>query len=239
MQIGNKKTTLKDNAALYNHQTDGMSEKEKFRSLKGRKKWVQFRDYYLLKIVAIVAVLAFVASLVFTVLAPKPETVFYAAVFDNAVRMDKVEELQAAFNEKIGIDPETQETTFDNTFYYYTDEYGSMQKFTVYLAVGQMSVAIMPQSVFEKIAVNSCFKPLSEVLSTDSYLKLSDRFVMSAINDSNGNPIENSEKAYGINLDNTRFFSEEQMINEPAVLAICASWENDSVCKEFIEFLLK
>ncbi len=238
MQIGNKKTALKDNAALYTHATDGLTEKEKMKSLTGRQKWIQFRDYYLLKIVAIIAVLVFIASLLFTVFGPKPDTVFYAAVCDYAAGLDEIEEMQKDFEAYIKIDPEKQETMFDSSFLFAADEYASTQKFAVYLAVGQISVAIMPESLFEKMAVNSYFKPMSEILPTDLYLKLNDRFVMSGTIDSDGNMISDSEKAYGLCLDGTRYFTNK-LNSERTVLAVCVSWENVGICTDFIEFLLK
>lgn len=238
MQIGNKRTTLKDNAALYNHETDGLTEREKFRSLHGRKKWIQFRDYYLLKIIAVVCVLAFIVSLLVTVFSPKPEVVFYAAVCDYVMDIEDVEKMQKEFDEYIALDTEKSETIFDSTFSFKTDPMGSNQKFAVYVAVGQISVAIMPQSVFEERAVNKYFKPMSEVLSTDLYLKLSDRFVMSPVTDDEGKLVPDSEKAYGICLDGTRFFTGDDY-GEPIVLAVSASWGNNDVCADFIEFLLK
>ena len=238
MQIGNKKTTLKDNAALYTHETDGMTEREKFKSLKGRKKWIQFRDYYLLKIVAIVAVLAFVASLLYTVLKPRPETVFYAAISDYVIDFDEVEALQQEFDDHIKLDTQKQETLFDTSFLFKTTDTGSTQKFAVYMTVGQMSVVILPQSAFEERAVYSYFKPLSEILPTDLYLKLTDRMVMSGIYDEDGVLIDDSEKAYGIRLDGLRHF-EKTNTSEPVVLAVASSWVNDDICVDFIEFLLK
>ncbi len=238
MQIGNKKTTLKDNAALYTHESDGLTEREKFRSLHGRKKWIQFRDYYLLKIIAVVCVLAFVVSLLVTVFSPKPEIAFYAAVSDYVLDYEEIAEMQKEFNEYISLDEEKEETMFDSSFYFLSDEMASMQKYAVYVAVGQISVSIMPQSVYEKLVVNNYFKPLSEALSTELYLKLSDRFVMSATADDKGNLIPDSEKAYGICLDGTRFFPEGKL-SEPVILTVCPAWENDAVCSQYIEFLLK
>ena len=238
MQIGNKRTTLKDDAALYSHESDKLTEKEKFRSLKGRKKWIQFRDYYLLKVIAIVAVLAFIVSLLYTVFSPKPETVFYAAIGDFAVDPERIDEIREDFNTYISLDTETQETTFDDGFFFMTDSYAATQKFAVYLAVGQISVAVVPQSVFEKMAPNGFFKPMSEVLPTELYLTLSDRFVMSGTNDDKGEVVPNSEKAYGIVLDGSRYYTDYSL-SEPVVLCVCSTWGNNDVCVDFIEFLLK
>jgi hypothetical protein len=238
MEIGNKKTTLKDNAALYNHESDGLTDKEKLKSLKGKKKWIQVMDYYLLKIVATIAVLAFVISLLYTVLGPKAENVFYAAICDYVMDYGKIDELQAEFEEYIELDPKKQETIFDNTFSFTTEAIASNQKFMVYLACGEISVVLMPQSIFEEKAVNGAFKPFSEILSTEAYLKYSDRFVMCGTCDDDGNIIENSEKAYGLCVDGTRYFQNENL-PEPVVLAVCVSWENNEVCTDFIDFLFK
>ncbi len=127
MQIGNKRTALKDNAALYTHETDGLTDKEIMKSLKGRKKWIQFRDYYLMKIIAIMAVLAFVGSLLYTVLKPKPKTIFYAAVCDMTVDLENRDLIEKDFQEYVGIDKEKEDILFDSAYYFETDEVSSQQ----------------------------------------------------------------------------------------------------------------
>ncbi len=237
MQIGNKKTALKDNAALYNHESDKLTDREKMKSLKGKKKWVQFRDYYLLKIVAVLAVIAFVISLVFTIFRKRPESVFYAAISDYPV-LEEVEKLKADFDEYISLDPETQATTFDNSYYFKTNEFDAIQKFTVYMYVGEISVAVMPESVFMSRAKTGLFKPMSEVLTTELYLKYEDRFAMCGTLDDEGNMIENSEKVYGLYLNGCGYFTEADPL-DPMVVAVCGSWQNNEICTDFIEFLFK
>ncbi len=237
MQIGNKKTALKDNAALYNHVSDKMTDREKLKSLKGRKRWIQFRDYYLLKIVAVLAVLAFVVSLLFTIFKKRPESVFFAAISDYP-NQEAVEKLKEEFDAYISLDPETQATTFDNSFYFKTNEFDAIQKFTVYMYVGEISVAVMPESVFTQRAQTGLFKPMSEVLSTELYLKYNDRFAMTGILDDAGNMIENSEKAYGIFLNDCGYFKDSDP-SDPMVVAVCGSWQNNKICADFIEFLFK
>ena len=75
MDLNHKKTTLGDEAALYHHRED-ISEKEKWAAMSGREKWEYFKAYYLLKVVAGFGSAAFVIALLYTMFAPKPETVF-------------------------------------------------------------------------------------------------------------------------------------------------------------------
>ncbi len=238
MQIGEKKSQLSDDSALYSHSTDNLTDKEKFKSLKGKKKFEFFRDYYLVKIIAIVCIVAFGASLLYTILKPKSETVFYAAIGDDSMPFAKIEEIQSAFNEIIGVDPETQETCFDTTFYFKSDYYNAVQKFGIYVAVSQIDVCIIPESVFETMAVNSYFKPISEALDTDTYLLVADKLVMSGTNDDDGNLIPDSESAYGIRLNDTKYY-EGFDYDEDVVLCILANTTNSAKCVEFVKMLVE
>lgn len=238
MQIGEKRTTLKDNAAIYNHKTDNMTDREKFKSLSAKGKWVQFKQYYLLKIVAFIAIGCFVVSLLYTMLKPRKEVVFFAAVSDATMNPDMVETVQKGFEERLAINPEKQETVFDDGFYLLSGDYQQNQRYTVMLYAAELSAAILPESVFQKMAPNNHFAPMSEVLPTGMYLEFSDKLAMSSINDSKGETVSDSEKAYGIYIDSSAYFKDYNY-PEPIVLAVPASWKNREVCADFIEFLLK
>ncbi len=238
MQIGEKKSKLDDDAALYSHSTDNMTEKEKIKNLKGKKKLEFFKDYYLVKIIAIVCVAAFGISLLYTILKPHSETVFYAAIGDDAMPFAKIEEIQKLFNERTDINSETEETCFDTTFYFKSDYYNAMQKFGIYVAVNQIDVCVIPKSVFETMAVNSYFKPVSEALDTDTYLLCADRLVMSGINDDSGNIVPDSERAYGIMLNDSAFYSGYEY-DEDIVLCILANTGHPAECIEFVKLLLE
>lgn len=235
MNIENKKTVLSDEAALYQH-NENVSEKEKWQNMTPGKRWEYFKNYYLMKVVAIVVVLAILGSILHTMLTPKPEVRLSVAIIDNAMYMETYQSLQESFNAYLELDEEKEETVFDGGYDFKLDEVNSLQKFGLYNAVGDLDVTIMPQSVFEKYAPGGYFAPITEHLSTGLYVKLLPYLIECRQKDENGVEIEGSETVYGIKLDSTWVY-EGGSYAEPAVLAVNLATTNNENIEAFLRFL--
>ena len=179
MNIENKQTALKDDAEIYAHNTDKMTDKEKFASLDAKGKWEFFKNYYLGKIVVGVIVAALLISLGWNIFKPRPETVFNISVSDLALSETEVETLQAEVMTLLGCDGKKQTVETYNNMFLITDSYNSMQFFVVHLASGELDVIFMPQQVFEGLAPNSYFMPVTDVLDAAGAERLKDKFVYS------------------------------------------------------------
>lgn len=238
MDIKNKKTALSDEASIYYHTGEVLSEKEKWKSMSGRQRWEYFKSYYLMKLIVAIVIAGFAGSLLYSILSPKPETVFYAAVINSAMNMQQIEQVQPEFEAYISLDPETQEILFDEGYYFYEREYESLQKFATYSAVGQIDVTVMPLSVFEKYAPAGYFAETAEKLPTDLYLELSDYLVESGRFGDDGTILEGSEAVYGIRIDGTWLY-EEVSVTEPVILAISSASKNEENVIEFLRYLFK
>lgn len=237
MDVENKKTALNDEASIYHHREE-TTEKEKWSSLHGRKRWEYFKSYYLLKLVVAVICVAVAGSLLYTVFSPKPEDVFYAAIIDGSMTVEQAERAAAEFGQLISLDEETEKMTFDRDYYFETSGYESLQKFATYNAVGQIDITIMPLSVFEKYGPGGYFQQLSEVLPTDLYLELSPYMVECQIKDRDGVLIENSASMYGIRIEESFLYAGLQP-KEPIVAAINCNDKNLERVVEFLRYLLK
>lgn len=235
MNIENKKTALNDEAALYRHKED-ISEKEKWKNMSPAKRWEYFKNYYLMKLTVTLIVVIMVGSILYTMLAPKPEVRFSVAIINHALLYDTQVALQEKFEEHLGLDREIEETLFDSGYDFAYDEVNSLQKFGLYNAVGELDVTILPMSVFEEYAAIGYFAPVSEHLSTDLYVKLSDYLVECKQKDENGAEIEGSEAMYGIRLDSTWIY-EGTAYDEPAVLAVNLATTSDEDIAAFLKFL--
>ena len=235
MNVKNKKTVLNDEAAIYTH-SENVSEKEKWQNMSKKKRWVYFKDYYLGKIVAILIVAAVIGSIAKAMLTPKPDIVLSVAVINDVRYQQIYDELQKQFDELLQLDAETQETLFDTGYGIGNGDYQSWQKFTMYNAVGDLDVTIMPLSVFEECAPGGFFSPLADYLPTDLYMALSEYMLETKIRDDDNNLIPDSETVFGISVDSSRVF-EGQQREESLVLAINAAPENVENIEKFIRFL--
>lgn len=235
MDIKNKKTTLSDEAALYNHRED-ISEKEKWSSMSGKERWEYFKNYYLMKVLGLTVAAVAVVSLLFTILSPKEETLLSVAIANGAMTQEQYLAVQKEFDSVLGTDGKKQKTIFDGGYDFEYDLYGSMQKFAIYNAVGELDVTIMPLSVFEVYAPKEFFAQIDKTVSAELCASLSETFVKCGLNDEDGNPIENSEGIYGIRIDGTRVY-EGYEVKEPVILVINLASQKTGNVEKFLQYL--
>lgn len=238
MDVKNKKTVLSDEAALYQHKAN-ITEKEKWQQMSGSRKWEYFKEYYLMKLVVTVIVVAVIGSILHTMLSPKPDMLFSVAIINDSFYQESYDEVQEKFEEVLQIDPETQETLFDTGYSISVEQYGSiesLQKFAMYNAVGDLDVTIMPESVFEAYAPVDYFSPVAGHLPTDLYMALSDYLLECQRMDEDGNLIPDSETVFGIDISSTWIY-EGQQRTEPMVLAINLATTKEENIEKFLRLL--
>lgn len=117
MELKNKKTVLSDDAAIYHHD-EYTSEKEKWKNLHGRERWEYFKNYYVMKVIVSIVVVALSISLLITIFSPKPDTVFFAAIVNSSLLDTQIETVKDEFESAISLDPEKQETVFDTGYFF-------------------------------------------------------------------------------------------------------------------------
>lgn len=234
MNIENKKTVLGDEASIYSH--NDLSEKEKWKTMNGKQRWEYIKNYYLMKAIVVLIVVAFVGSILYTMLSPKSDLVFSLAVINSAMTPEQMHQCQTEFEERIKLDEKTQETCFDSGYYFHEGDYETMQRFATYNAVGQLDVTVMPESVFEQFAPAGHFASLAEKLPTDMYLELSPYLVESRQLDKNGEFIDGSETMFGIRIDGTWLYKGMEP-KEPIILAINLSSPNMENVMQFLRYL--
>ncbi len=237
MDVSQKKTVLDDSASIYTRREE-KSDRAKWKELKGFKaKWEHFRAYYLLKVFIWSCVAALVIYTGYAMFGPKKERVLYVAILDAVLLTEETEELQAGYNEYLGIDEETQESLFDNTMMVSNvRDTASMQKLTTHAFAGEIDVIIASESEFKSRA-GVYFLPLSEQLPADLYAGLSERFCYASLTDDDGNVIEGSEEPYGLYV--TDLFEGRNSNKEPLVLGICGNSSNEKNAEEFVRYLLQ
>lgn len=236
MDVSDKKTVLDDSASIYQRREE-KSDRMKWKELKGfQAKWAHFKAYYLLKTFIWTCVIGFVIYGVYEIFKPEPERVVYVAILDAVVLNEQTDALQKGFEEYFGIDPETQETLFDNSMIISgVSNTAGKQQFTMHSFTGEIDVIIAPESVLQGYA-GVYLRPLSEQLPTDLYELVSDRFCYASVMDEDGSYVAGSEEPYGIYV--TDLLEVSSYCKEPVALAICGNSGNEKNAEEFIRYIL-
>lgn len=238
MELKNKKTTLTDDAELYSHKTDKMTTKEKWQSLDKKGKWEFFKNYYLLKVICIIAGGGLVFSILFTILKPKPETVLNFTVTDMLMNDTEVDVLNNDFLDKLGLDKENYTVTMNRNISFLTDGMNSAESYTIFFAARELDVTIMPLKAFKDRAPYGFFLNVDEYLSEEDMNKFGDRLVYAERYDETDNVIPDSYKAYGIIVEDCPYISGN-FYPEPIVFVVNSCSKHLDNAKLMAEFLFK
>ena len=256
--MSKRNTTLDDDAYIYQRR-DKKSEKEKFREMTLKEKWSHFLEYYFVKVLVALAVIAGVIYLLYSMLVPKAENVLYIASVNNYLAEDTVtnleEEIREYLNlgdmEKVSIDinyymdlpanpGETTDSNLDEGETIADPSFGfgasntatTNMRLTTYIAAQEIDIIIAPESIFENFTYNEFFDNLEDTLPTDIFSSLSSELYT-------GITEENPEsKPYGIRLDNLPNY-EYNSTKEPRVLGIMVNSTNKENTISFIRYLLE
>lgn len=239
MNIEYKKTALDDNASIYDHSTDNKTEKEKLSEMNFKQKLEYFKNYYLAKTLGIIAIVAILFSVFYSIFSKGKEEILYVAVIDGTLAEEQTDTFMADFKEKIGFDEETQSIMIDDNFYFGNSmDYTYLQRFSTYCAVGQIDITVMPRSQFENYAANGFFSEVAEVLPTDLQVKLLNQMVEASLVDETGAVIEGSSKVYGIKISELPLY-KGLSIDEDIILAFNVNSKHSETAVEFLRYLTK
>ena len=236
MDLTNKKTALDDSADIYQEREE-KTQRERWKEMKTfQQKWDYFKEYYLVKTIAIVVGLALLAYLGYSIFSPKPEQIFNAAIIDYAVpeisRLTMEEEFFAYLE-----GTEQQFIEFDDSFAFYKDyNYAIRRSFMTYVIAGDMDVIIMPETLFQ--AYVAYYTPLVDVLPADLYEQLSDYFVEASKQDAQGNILEGTEQFFGIDITNVPLI-QDTTCEERVILTVVGTSSQRENTVEFIKYLFQ
>ncbi len=237
MNIENKQTALKDDAEIYAHNTDNMTDKEKFASLDAKGKWEFFKSYYLGKIAVVLIVAALLISLGWNIFKPKPEQILNISVSDLALSEEETEILKNEMIKALNVDTKKQTVEAYTNMFLISDPYNSMQFFVVHLAGGEFDVIILPQQAFEGLAPNSYFMPVTEILDEKEMERFKDKLVYSGVfNEDHTDIVPGSEQPYGIKADGSKYISGNGY-TEPIVIAVAVNSKHTENVKAFIDLV--
>ena len=235
-----EKTTLEDDAAIYNREPK-KTEKEKFRSMNKAEKIQYFKDYYL-KICAGVLCIALIAGIFIYDIwrSNQVSNALYIAVinygFEDSIS-NQIEEEVAAYLDL----PENKCISFDTSYIFTDYDFSSEEKFNVFIASSEVDLVIAPYSVFKKYAARGFMASLTDCLPTELYSTLASEFFTCRTTADDTEPVENasgSADIYGIYVDSCYPFSDYEFSEENRpILGIIANNDKLDYSIEFIRYL--
>ncbi len=229
-----KQTRLGDDAMIYQPRKK-QTEKEKLREMSFREKVAYIREYYKFHIIGSIVAVAIIIYIVYGIVNPAPATVFYAAMVNNAISEDVIQEYSNNFAGKLELNTERESVNLSTNFNFgpSEDQYtmGMRNALTTYIAANEIDVIIAPESEFKDYAYIGYFSKLSDKLPTDIYSSLTDNFYMAHTEE------DAESSVYGIYLTDTKLYKDNSLSTEPYVLGILVNAPNNENSIEFIRFL--
>ena len=171
-----EKTTLEDNAAIY-AKRDERPAKERFKDLKGQEKWQFFKDYVLAKVIVGIIIIALLASLLYSMFKPKPETLMYVAIINNPFDKGNLDAMTDDLTASIVTDTKKEEIRLDSDYYFAGNEYNARMKFMTLIAAGDIDSMIFPAVEFGNYFEAATYAELGTVLSEETLKKLDEYIV--------------------------------------------------------------
>ena len=245
IDLKGKKTSLEEQASIYAKRDDNQSEKERFRNMSFRERWIHFTTYYLSKLLIILGILSVIFYIVWVDFINKADIYMRCAILNESVSDGSLTKLSDEFTQSLHMDIKKNKSSF---YVYYTrpdisrdlgvDPGKDLSEISSRLVANMLdSMIANPEDVEDTYLKNGFIMDLSSFLSKEEYDKLKDFFY---IPDTKS---YHNGKAYGIHLSKSSvyqslFSGQEPLQKEPTLYVITnATPEGKAYVKNFIYFL--
>ncbi len=238
MDIEHRKTTLDDDASIYSRTKDTVT-KEELKNLPWRQKLDYFRDYYLVGLAALIAIVVVVAYMLYTSVINPSREVLSVAFLDD-VFVSATDELGASLEEYIGME---RKKDYVSVSYYDTDDYQSNMAYMTIAGARQLDLIICSEEQFEHQANLGLLADMKEVLPEETYAQLKDRMLTGHIVDIDvtgtvttiGDDLE-----YGIDITDSAVLKQYASTGaDRIVLCVFAAPAHEENALKGIEYFLK
>jgi hypothetical protein len=221
------KTVLNEDADIYRHPDEDLTEQEKLKRMDRRGKWQYFKDYYLRYVlVAGLLVMCVVCVLVFLPEHNTTDTVLYVGFVNESIDPDQEEAVKKNLESVLSFDPAKESVLFDYTLFIQDDNSyltsNTMTVLTEQFYTGNMDLFVAEKDVFESYEEQGAFLSLEEVFSAEEYEELKGYLY--------------DECSYS--LKDSEIYHSFASLDDP-VIGIC--WKSKRVERSiaFIKYLLK
>ena len=124
VNLKGKKTSLKEEASIYQKRQDDIPEKERFRHMTGKERREHFKTYYLPKLLIILVIAAIVFYIIWVDFINKSHIYLHCAILNESISDGALTELSDTFTESIGMDSGKNKASF---YLYYTRSDAAME----------------------------------------------------------------------------------------------------------------
>lgn len=208
MDINNKKTTLDDDAAIYqkNEERDeSKSTKEKWNELDFKGKCQFFVDYYLVKLIIITAVVVFAGFALYTTLKPRPKPKVNLVMLDSLLDIEATQDYFEEAVSKIGWNAKKETIVVHDGFSSKAPIDAS--NISTYIFAGTLDVLIAPEDSLDHYAHQSAADHEKSVLLNLDELP---KDILDALSEEDKFYYTDDETGvvhfYGVRLDKTEFY---------------------------------
>lgn len=213
-------------------------EKNKLREMSFKMKLEYIWDYYKLWIIGIICGVAFLTSIITTVL-NKPDEMILNAVFLNTGLIDVDEtSIISGYLEDSGIQAEEDQVFIDVSMHIDRsgNDYMNMnydQKMMAYIASQSVDIIMGDEDNFLFYAGNGALLDLKEALPEELLLSLEENLYYASAEE------DDSPHAYGIKIPDSTVLKEYETFGFTPVFSIPANSPNVGNAVKFLEYLLK
>ena len=218
------------------------TEKQKWLEMNREQRKQYFLDYYLFPVSVTVIIIAIICFLAWHFLKPQETDVLYAAVVDDSLDAQKLEQAARDMEHILGADGRMQQVHIDDSFYL---KDGALDKIQVYLHSQQIDVMILEKDVFEEYAGYGYFQNLKDVTSENLEEKYGEPYLYAAgYRDTDEVSFEDHEtgqgekEAYGLSLEGDNLFTEMAEYLEHPVFAVAEGARNPENALKFLDYLM-
>lgn len=241
INLNGKKTSLKEDASIYEKRPEHSSEKEKLKNMNGKQKRSYFATYYLPPILIVLAVIAVVGYIIWVDFINKSNIYFRCAVLNESMTDASLSEFSDSFTKSIGMDADKNEASF---YVYYTrsdlaSEIGAnaasdMSEITSRIVASNLGGMIADEKDGFDYYTGGFFLKLNDFLSAEEYNKLKEYLYIPEDE-------KNKERAaYGVYLDKSpayqALFQGQKSRLERPIFSIITNSEQES--KEYAKKLI-
>ncbi len=228
MDAEKKKTTLGEDAEIYNRNREELNEKEKWQRMTKEQKKSYFMTYYFKKLLLGIFLVVMGVWLIYDILRPKPQNELYVAIVNDYWYADRKAELKTALEQYMGLDGVMHEVMLDDAYQIDTDEaedaYSTMQRMMAYTATGDLNIIISDETRYIVYVMSDYFYDLEEVLPEDLLAKLREKDLLFY-----GETADGVKGCFGIRVNGLPIYDAVGGRTDPVCLGIIGSAKEEKL----------
>ncbi|MCM1245892.1 MAG: hypothetical protein NC293_09655 [Roseburia sp.] len=241
MNIKGKKTSLDEQASIYEKRDEEESEKSKWSRMDQEQRKTHFKTYYLRSLIIGVLVLCIVGFFIYKDVITKKDVIYYCAILNEQAFDIPLTEFGEGYVEHLGLDPDRQLSSFH---LFYTDgelaraagasASSDLTQVSSMVFAKKLDSLIAGQNDYDTYRQESIMMDLSELLSEEELAVLQDDLYVPETDNEAGHP-------YGVYLDQSpvyeTIFRDGGGIVEKPIFGVVFNSEKKEESRQFLYYV--